>query len=98
VPKKHSSDFSSIERESVPDLANALQKLIKKLAKALNSPPYNFILHTSPLDEKDMPSYHWHIEVIPRLGKTSGFEWGTGFHVNILSPERCAKYLRDTEC
>ena len=26
--------------------------------------------------------YHWHLEIIPKLAKTAGFEWGTGFYIN----------------
>ena len=33
-----------------------------------------------------MPHYHWHIEIIPRLTKVAGFEWGSGFYINPTSP------------
>ena len=41
-------------------------------------------------------SYHWHIEIIPRLTKVAGFEWATGFYLNPTSPEEAAQVLRDS--
>ena len=39
--------------------------------------------------------YHWHIEFMPKLTKTAGFEWGTGFYINPTPPEEAAKFLRE---
>ncbi|RLB71852.1 MAG: galactose-1-phosphate uridylyltransferase, partial [Deltaproteobacteria bacterium] len=37
----------------------------------------------------------WHIEIIPKLTRVAGFEWGTGFYINPTPPEESAKFLRD---
>ena len=39
--------------------------------------------------------YHWHIEIIPRLTRVAGFEWGTGLYINPVPPETSAEYLRE---
>jgi UDPglucose--hexose-1-phosphate uridylyltransferase len=39
--------------------------------------------------------FHWHLEIMPRLIRTSGFEWGSGFYILPTSPEMAAKYLRE---
>jgi UDPglucose--hexose-1-phosphate uridylyltransferase len=39
--------------------------------------------------------YHWHIEIIPKLTKVAGFEWGTGFYINPTPPEESAHFLRE---
>jgi UDPglucose--hexose-1-phosphate uridylyltransferase len=41
--------------------------------------------------------YHWHIEIMPRLTKVAGFEWGTGFYINPTPPEQAAEDLRDAD-
>ena len=41
--------------------------------------------------------YHWHIEVIPRLTRIAGFEWGSGFYICPTPPEDAAKFLRELE-
>ena len=39
-------------------------------------------------------SYHWHIELAPKLTRMTGFEWGSGFHLNPTAPEEAADFLR----
>jgi UDPglucose--hexose-1-phosphate uridylyltransferase len=41
--------------------------------------------------------YHWHVELIPRLTRVAGFEWGSGFYINPTPPEVAAQTLRETE-
>ena len=33
----------------------------------------------------------------PKLTRTAGFEWGTGFYINPTSPEEAAQVLRDAK-
>ena len=44
----------------------------------------------------ELPHYHWHIEVIPRLTKVAGFEWGSGFYINPVPPENAASFFRES--
>jgi UDPglucose--hexose-1-phosphate uridylyltransferase len=37
------------------------------------------------------------MEVIPRLTRVAGFEWGTGFYINPVPPEQAANFLAQTE-
>jgi UDPglucose--hexose-1-phosphate uridylyltransferase len=53
------------------------------------------MIHSSPVQEGAMVHYHWHIEIIPKLTKVAGFEWGTGFYINPTPPEEAARFLRD---
>jgi UDPglucose--hexose-1-phosphate uridylyltransferase len=94
VPKVHSSHFENVAKIAVDDLAVVLRRAIGLLESALERPPYNYIVHTAPFDRGEMPHYHWHIEVIPRLTKVAGFEWGTGFYINPMPPEEAAERLR----
>jgi UDPglucose--hexose-1-phosphate uridylyltransferase len=104
LPKKHSSDFMNIQKEEIKDLAIVFKTVFSKLSKALNDPPYNYMLHTAPFRRtrragywhtiKD--DYHWHIEITPRITQVAGFEWGSGFYINPTPPEEAAKYLRET--
>ena len=65
-----------------------------RLKRALNNPPFNYIIHTRPVSKDYQDFYHWHIEIIPKLTKVAGFEWGSGFYINPTSPEQAADYLR----
>lgn len=97
LPKQHDSDFEDIQKHEVTNLSRILRLMISKLNKVLDRPPYNYIIHNSPLKEAHIPHYHWHIEIIPKLTKIAGFEWGTGFYINPTAPEEAAKFLREVE-
>ena len=40
------------------------------------NPPYNLIIHSSPLRETDGRYYHWHIELMPKLTHVAGLRVG----------------------
>ncbi|MCX8021536.1 MAG: galactose-1-phosphate uridylyltransferase [Syntrophorhabdaceae bacterium] len=96
LPKNHEPYFEKHDREdSYFGLGEILSLILKKYEKVLNYPPYNFIIHSTPHGEKDGEYYHWHIEIIPRLTKMAGFEWGTGFFINPTPPEEATAYLKE---
>ncbi|MES2793886.1 MAG: galactose-1-phosphate uridylyltransferase [Planctomycetota bacterium] len=97
LPKQHSSHFENIQRQQVDELGLVLKTVLCKLELALDDPPYNYIIHTAPFDTQELQHYHWHIEIMPRLTRVAGFEWGSGFHINPVLPEQAAAFLRDTD-
>ncbi len=94
MPKRHESNFEAEPKERLGQGAQALRSTLRRIASALGSPPYNFMLHSNPLRDPSSPSYHWHIEVMPALTQVAGFEWGSGFHINPVPPEESAEVLR----
>jgi UDPglucose--hexose-1-phosphate uridylyltransferase len=97
LPKEHEPYFISSNRDdNYFSAAEALSAVLKRYDKVLNSPPYNYMIHTTPFGDGATPHYHWHMEVIPRLTKMAGFEWGTGFYINPTPPEEATVYLRET--
>jgi UDPglucose--hexose-1-phosphate uridylyltransferase len=97
LPKSHNSHYENIQKIEVDELGTVLKTILRKIEVALDNPAYNYIIHTSPFDTQALPHYHWHLEVIPRLTRVAGFEWGTGFYINPVPPEQAAAYLRETE-
>ncbi|MFA5147457.1 MAG: galactose-1-phosphate uridylyltransferase [Candidatus Omnitrophota bacterium] len=93
LPKKHSSDFTNTDRDRVRCLARALRDSLARIKKLLSDPSYNFIIHTSPINGHEREDYHWHIEIMPKLGKIAGFEWGSGFYINPVPPHIAAENL-----
>jgi len=94
VPKAHQSHFEGIDEAAIPELGEALRTAVRKIEKALDDPPYNLIFQSAPLGSPPMDSYHWRIEIIPRVVGVAGFELGTGFFINTVPPEEAADYLR----
>ncbi len=95
VPKNHNSHYENIQKNEVDELGTVLKTVLLKVESALDRPAYNFIIHTSPFDTQLLPHYHWHMEIIPRLTRVAGFEWGTGFYINSVPPEQSAQFLRE---
>jgi len=97
LPRKHDPCFEDENDEGRLAFAQVLKETLMRMNAALDDPPYNLILHTSPVGEKDLKYYHWHFEIMPKLTKVAGFEWGSGFYINPTPPEDAAKYLREVE-
>jgi UDPglucose--hexose-1-phosphate uridylyltransferase len=97
LPRRHEHDYAALSRPQAADLAGALKDCLARLRRALADPAYNLLIHTAPLQEPCGPYFHWHLELMPRLTKMAGFEWGTGFHINPTLPEDAAKYLRQVD-
>ena len=97
LPKHHNSHYENIQKIEVDEFGVVLKTILMKLEIALSKPAYNYIIHTSPFDTQALPHYHWHMEIIPRLTRVAGFEWGTGFYINPVPPEQAAGFLREIE-
>jgi UDPglucose--hexose-1-phosphate uridylyltransferase len=95
MPKRHMSHFEATDDAMLPELARCLRMSIGKIEAALNNPPYNYLIHTSPLSVRSLDHYHWHFEIIPRITRVAGFEWGSGFYINTVPPEQAASFLRE---
>lgn len=94
IPTRHTCDFAEIRSEEVSDLARTLKAMLRGMFAIFPQLSCSLIMHTSPLNTFRREEYHWHLELIPKLLKGAGFEWGTGFFVNPVPPEEAAARLR----
>ena len=94
LPRRHGARYEQAARHEYESLARILKTVLQRLDRAHASPPFNLIVHTSPFSEDVADLYHWHIEIMPKLTRLAGFEWGTGFQINPTSPEEAAGVLR----
>jgi UDPglucose--hexose-1-phosphate uridylyltransferase len=97
LPKHHAIRYEDLQNYEAVNLAALMKTVLSKLKRVLANPAYNFILHNAPLKETHLPHFHWHIEIMPRLTRVAGFEWGTGFYINPTPPEEAARFLREAE-
>ncbi|CAL5185535.1 unnamed protein product [Lathyrus oleraceus] len=97
VPRYHSAHFHELDAEKAVDLGGLLKQMLRKISLQLNDPPFNFMIHTSPLhgDESELAYTHWFIQIVPQLIGTAGFELATGCYINPVFPEDAAKVLRE---
>jgi UDPglucose--hexose-1-phosphate uridylyltransferase len=94
VPRGHGARFEEAPPLQYGALARMLKLVLGRMDRVLESPSYNLIVHSAPLVEPAADFYHWHVEIIPKLTRTAGFEFGSGFYINPTSPEEAAQVLR----
>jgi UDPglucose--hexose-1-phosphate uridylyltransferase len=88
-------------REHVPDwdagldaaaVAALVRDLLGRIGRGLGTDALNLWLHARRPGGGD---YHWHLEVVPRLGTLAGMELGSGVLAVAVAPEATAARLRD---
>ncbi|MBX4187336.1 MAG: galactose-1-phosphate uridylyltransferase [Candidatus Doudnabacteria bacterium] len=99
IPKRHQASFTEMTRAERRSLAQVLKLILQKLHAKLNNPAYNYYIHSLPVSHSlltryDDRSYHWHLEILPRLNVWGGFELGSDVYVNTVLPEMAADVLR----
>jgi UDPglucose--hexose-1-phosphate uridylyltransferase len=94
LPKRHGARFEDAPRGEYESAARLLKSVLQRMDRALESPPYNLIVHTAPFSDAVDDVFHWHIEIMPKITRVAGFESGTGFYINPTPPEEAAQVLR----
>jgi len=92
-PKKHAQNILNLTADEVAAFAKTLKVSLKALKDLVNDPPYNFGFHLA-IAPQTQDSYHWHLEVYPKLATWAGFEKSTGVYINTVTPEEAADSLR----
>ena len=95
APHRHHPDFAAAGEAELEGMAGILTRCLKALSALLGNPAYNLWVHTSPCDGRDHAHYHWHVEMVPRIIVSAGFELATGMHINVLAPREAACRLRE---
>jgi len=104
LPAGHTPDFGQASAGQLEAMARALHTALSRLDRVADDPPYNLVVHSLPactagLDEAlgravAQGRFHWHIEILPRLTKIAGFEFGSGYFINPTPPELACRCLR----
>ena len=95
LPKQHRSHYEDVDVDHLGNLAWVLKSTLRRIEKALERPAWNLTIQTAPLQKAANPFFHWHIEIVPKVTRASGFELGTGVHANPTPPEEAARCLRE---
>jgi UDPglucose--hexose-1-phosphate uridylyltransferase len=92
VPHVHRASFADASDEEVDRLSDLLPRLLRALDRVVPGVSYNWWVHGAG---RGIPaSFHWHVEVAPRLVRPDGLELGAGMMVNHVAPEAAALQLR----
>lgn len=95
LPRRHQDSFALATRAQLSSLAQALRFVTRRLFEGMQDPPFNLILNSAPYRGGDYhASFHWHLELLPRLTIIAGFELGTGMYINPTPPEMAGDFFR----
>jgi len=90
APAEHAPDWGAgLDRGA---LGRTLRHLACRIADALGGDALNLWLHQRR--PAGTGSFHWHIDLVPRLGTLAGLELGAGVLALTRSPEAIASLLR----
>ncbi|HVN26128.1 MAG TPA: DUF4921 family protein [Candidatus Paceibacterota bacterium] len=99
IPKKHFASFRETPKSVVTGVALLVQAVMKRLRRNVNDPDLNFFVHDAPLNQgnyrhRDYRYHHWHVEIIPKISISAGFELSTWIDINTVDPDKAAAILR----
>lgn len=89
-PKRHIASFSDVTAEELEALSVIMNGLLPKVASLRKDVGYNICM----IDGEVGGDFHWHVEILPRIGGFAGFEYATGSYINSILPEHAAEYYR----
>jgi UDPglucose--hexose-1-phosphate uridylyltransferase len=95
VPKEHQASFGLISVEDSKKFATILRETLFRLYSKLSNPDFNYVIRTAPIRDEQEDYYHWHLQIVPRLTTTAGFEMGSGMYINVSLPEETARFLAE---
>src|SRR5258708_21329017 len=94
LPTHHLADFAEAPENVAGELGVFLKSVLWRLTAVAGEVPLNWYIHSLPNAAGDWrDSYHWHLEIRPKLTEIAGFELATGTYVNTLAPEVAAAAL-----
>ncbi len=98
VPRRHRASLCQATDEELDELASIMTPVLRGLFNIHGDLSLNIVIHSATVDnagvEQGPDSFHWHLEVLPRLSRQAGFEMGTGYTINSVVPEVAAERLR----
>jgi UDPglucose--hexose-1-phosphate uridylyltransferase len=85
-PKRHMPSFANVGDEELSDLAHNLRNTLAKLYHGLDDPDFNLVIRSVSPYRSRSEYLHWYISIVPRVISSSGFELGSGMHINHTMP------------
>jgi UDPglucose--hexose-1-phosphate uridylyltransferase len=95
LPRRHESSFGRVPSKDLWPLAELLKDVLSRLHAGLQNPDFNLVINTVARGDEGKRYFLWHVEILPRLSTTAGFEMGSGMSINTVLPEDAAKFLRE---
>lgn len=93
--KSHQAYFEDLTAPIIDEVSRLATRVVSWIEKTRPGTAYNHLLHTCPPGVTGgEDSYHWSMEIFPRLTQVAGFEWSSQCMINPIMPELAAAKLR----
>ncbi len=89
-PKRHIASFTHVTAGELEALSVIIKEILPKVSSLRIDVGYNICM----IDGEVGGDFHWHVEILPRIGGFAGFEYATGSYINSILPEQAAEYYR----
>src|SRR5262245_24018948 len=66
LPKRHRVDFRDLSHEEMGRFAITLRDALTRLARALDDPPYNYVVDMAAKEVPNASAQHWRLRITPR--------------------------------
>jgi UDPglucose--hexose-1-phosphate uridylyltransferase len=94
APLQHEPRYEHQAPTTFLELAQLWQQVLAAVDHACQQPAYNWILQTAPWQTESVDHMHWRLELLPRVTRPAGLEWGFGCYIVPVTPEEAATTLR----
>ncbi|MBM4004447.1 MAG: DUF4921 family protein [Planctomycetes bacterium] len=92
--REHGRAFEDAEAGELGEFSECLRVVLHAMNVELGPVSQNLILQSTPFDSSATSHYHWYLELFPRVTMAAGFEWGSGYFINAVAPEKAAQVMR----
>jgi UDPglucose--hexose-1-phosphate uridylyltransferase len=92
--QEHEDCFENLDNCQLESISRLVGRVVSWLEKLRPGTAYNYCLHTRPPAMDDThESFHWWIDIFPRMTQVAGFEWSSQCMINPILPEDSASKL-----
>jgi UDPglucose--hexose-1-phosphate uridylyltransferase len=99
--QQHQSRFEDLDDGMIDSVSRLVHRAVSWLEQIRPQTAYNVCLSTEPSGISDpSDSFHWSIDLFPRMTQIAGFEWSSGCTINPVLPEvaaTCYRKIADAE-
>ncbi len=89
ISKRHVNALSDFNENSLSFLSQCIIVSLKSLEKIKRNLNFNILFYSSKDED-----FHFHVKIIPRIGKFGGFELASGSYINSVLPEEAQQMLK----
>ncbi|NND97409.1 MAG: DUF4921 family protein [Pirellulaceae bacterium] len=91
----HESRFDQLTDHTIESVSKLVKRVASWIERAQPGVAYNYLLRTLPPGAQDhSQSFHWSLEIFPRMTSIAGFEFSSDCMINPVLPENAANQYR----